>query len=101
MKKQINFCVGSLVRIDRGQERLLVRVEKTLARKSLGRVDQVSRCRDDHAFNQGDVITFLNTDVIEVLEFGHLEHLLELAVEAFTLDWEYRRKGPGKNHRGR
>jgi hypothetical protein len=101
MEGKINFCVGSLVRICRGEERLLVRVEKTAARKSLGRVDQVRPDRDDHGFNQGDVITFLNTDVIEVLELGRLEHFLTLAVEAFRHDWELTLQRSGKSGRGR
>ena len=99
MEKSINICVGSLVRVNRGQACLLVRVEKTAVRKSLGRVHQIPEDSADHKFNLGDVITFLNSEVIEVLEFGHLERLLELAVEAFTLDCEIRQRDAKKHNR--
>ena len=96
MKKQTSFSVGSLVRIDRGGETINVIIEKTGNRKSLGRVDQIRYGEGVHGFNQGDVITFLNTEVIEVLEFSSLKRFLELAVESFTRDWESAQHRAGK-----
>jgi hypothetical protein len=83
MQTHTDFTIGSLVRIEYGDTRLNIIVEKVGVRKVLGRVDLGPNAWDDHGFS-----AFRSSDIIEVLDHRYSVYFLEAAIERMTTDSE-------------